>query len=145
MVHAGGRPLKFQTEKEFVEYITINIDKITKDFFNDSVKSLKIDQTIQYRAFGANKPRIDMVLETTSGKRIGIECKNPKQAFHETSRSISQLLSYAILADEVNKPFDVLALITSDTHNIGCKIVDKYNLPIRIFYVDREVHGELKS
>lgn len=144
MAEKSGRSLKFKSEKEFVEYLLLNINEVVKDFFNEEVSSIEVDKPLHFRKFGPNLPRIDLIVTTKSNKRIGIECKNPKQSFHETSRAISQLLAYGVLADEVNDPFDTLALITSDRHNIGCKIITKYNLPIKIFYVDREKHGELR-
>jgi hypothetical protein len=139
----GGRPLKFKSEKEFVDYLCLNIDAVIKDFYDEEVAEVKRNVSVQFRVFGANKPSIDLTVTTKSGKQIGIECKNPKQPYHETSRAVSQLLAYAVLAEEVGRPFDELAIITSDRHNIGCKVIKKYNLPIRVFYVDREKHGEL--
>lgn len=139
-----GRPLKFQTEKEFVSYLEINADKWVFDFFGEKVKKIFINKSITRRNFGGNTPRIDMVIITESGKRIGVECKNPKQSFHELSRAISQLLSYGVIAEETGKRFDILALISSEEHDIVFKLINRYNLPIRSFYVDKEIHGEIK-
>lgn len=156
----GGRPLKFKsvkelqqkidasakpfkTEKEFVDYLVLNIDKVINDFFGKQVEEVRVNTGLSFRPFSANKPRIDILVETTEGTLIGIECKNPKQAYNETSRAVSQLLAYAVLAEEAGRPLDVLALITTSQHNIGTKIIKKYKLPIRVFYVDRDKHGEL--
>jgi hypothetical protein len=98
--HAG-----FKTEKEFVEYLCLNSDKWVKDFFNEEVDKILINHCLYFRKFGPNKPRIDLIIKTKSGKTIGIECKNPTFSFHETSRAISQLLAYGILAEEAGNPF----------------------------------------
>lgn len=140
----AGRPLKFKTETEFTKYLTINIDKWVNSLLNETVKSFKTNCTIEKRIFGGNKPRIDIIIETESGKRIGVEVKNPTQVFHETSRAVSQLLAYGVIAEDCNKPFDELVLITSELHDIAFKIVKRYNLPIKLFYIDREIHGEIK-
>lgn len=141
---AGGRPLKFKTEKEFVDYLVINADKWVMDFFKDKVKKIEINKSLFKRKFGANTPRIDIVVKTKSGKRIGIECKNPKQSFHELSRAISQLLAYDVLSEDNGNRFDILALFSSERNDIVYKIVKRYNLPIRIFYIDKKIHGEIK-
>jgi len=144
MSHAGGRPLKFKTEKEFVEYLKVNADKWVFDFFGTKIKKIEFNRTLERKKFGCNKPRIDIIVETEIGKRIGIECKNPKQTFHELSRSISQLLSYDVLAEDNGNKFDILALFSSERDDIVYKVIKKYNLPIRIFYIDKEIHGEIK-
>lgn len=140
-----GRPLKFATEKEFVEYLRINAEFWVRDFFKEEVDSIEVDRSIAMRKFGANLPRIDLIIRTKSGKRIGIECKNPKQHFHELSRTVSQLLSYGVLAEEVGRPFDILAIISTERgkDDIVHKIIKKYSLPIRNFYVDKDIHGEI--
>lgn len=141
---SAGRPLKFETEKEFVEYLVQNVDFWVKDFFGEQVESVKENAYLKFKRFGANQPRIDIVLRTKNGKKIGIECKNPSQSFHELSRSVSQLLAYALIAEEQGEPFDELALFSSSKDDIAFRIIDKFKLPIRIFYIDREIHGEMK-
>lgn len=139
-----GRPLKFKTEKEFVEFLELNVDEWVKDFFNDKVSECKVNSYLRFKRFGANQPRIDLIIKTHGGKKIGVECKNPSQTFHELSRSVSQLLAYSVLAEESGEPFTDLALISSSTSDTAFKIVKQFNLPVRIFYVDREIHGEMK-
>lgn len=139
-----GRPLKFKTEKDFVHYLKVNADKWVFDFFGDKVKNIHFNKCLERKRFGPNKPRIDIIVETLKGKRIGIECKNPKQNFHELSRAVSQLLSYGVLSEDNGNEFDILALFSSERDDIVYKIVKKYKLPIRIFYIDKEIHGEIK-
>lgn len=139
-----ARPLKFETEKEFVSYLEINADKWVLDFFGEKVKKIEVNRTLSKKRFGKNAPRIDLIITTETDTRIGVECKNPKHSFHELSRAISQLLAYDVLAEENGKRFDILALVSSDRNDIVFKIINKYNLPIRSFYVDREIHGEIK-
>lgn len=50
--------------------------------------------------------------------------------------------------EEVNKGGRPLKFETekdfSETDDIVFKIINKYNLPIRSFYIDKDVHGEIK-
>lgn len=140
----AGRPLKFQTEKDFVDYLYINRDKRVSSLLGEKIKNIYRNKSIIRTRFGGNTARADLIIETVSGKRICVECKNPKQVFHELSRSVSQLLSYGVIAEECGKPFDILVLVTSEIHDIAFKITKRYNLPIRLFYIDREIHGEIK-
>jgi hypothetical protein len=57
------------------------------------------------RRFGGNKPKIDLMVVTTSGKRIGIECNFPVSGtYSELSRVMLQLLSYAVIAEDNDVP-----------------------------------------
>ena len=137
--------LDFKSEKEFQGYLVANADKWAVDFFGAELASLDEQWYMRkLKRFGGNKPRIDIRLKLKNGRTVGVEVKNPSQAYSELSRSISQLLGYAVLAEEGNEPFDELAIITSAVDPILSKIVKKFNLPVRIFVVTREIHGEFK-
>lgn len=135
----------FKNEKEFLKYLLINSDKWVEDFYKSKIIEIKKEWDFKKRGtFGGRNPRIDISLLLKDGRRVGIEVKNPSQAYSELSRSISQLLSYAVLAEENGVNYDELAIITSSIDPILLKIIKKYNLPIRVFIVTREIHGEFK-
>ncbi len=138
-----GRPPKFKTEKEFTLYLHENAHFWVKDFFGEELQSIRSDSCVVRRRFGPNVPRIDFDVRTKSGKRIGIEVKNPTQEFHELARSVSQLLAYEVLAGESGSSFDELAIISSSKNDIAFRVIQRFSLPIRVFYVDREIHGEM--
>ena len=139
-----GRNNDFNTENEFEDYIIKNAVFWVKDFFNKDFKSIERQWYLsKIKTFGANKPRIDLFLNTKDNKKIGIELKNPKNVYGELSRTISQLLSYAVIAMENGVPFDELAIITSKPDDILIKVIKKYNLPIRVFVITRNIHYEI--
>ena len=135
----------FNNEKEFQKYLIDNVELWCKDFFGSEVKDVKEQWYLNKfnKKFGSNKPRIDICLNTRDGKRIGIEVKNPKQCFCELSRSISQLLAYGILAENNGVPFSDLVIIVSRFDDILLQIIKRFNLPIRVFIVNRRYHAEL--
>jgi len=138
-----GRPPKFSSEKEFKEYLKDNASFWVKEWFG--LEDFKIEEEKTHflkDKFGANKPRIDFVIKANN-THIGIEVKNPTNKYHELSRVISQLLSYAVLFEENGKSFSELAIIVSDYDDILIKVVKRYNLPIRVFIVNREYHAEV--
>jgi hypothetical protein len=123
----------------------VNSDIWVKEWFNTNKFNLKEQWYLTgLKRFGQNKPRIDICIETEDGRRIGIEIKNPKNIYGELSRSVSQLLCYAVIAEENNKPIDELAIITSEYDDILIRCIKKYNLGIRVFVVNRDVRFELK-
>ena len=141
----AGRPLDFKSEKEFQGYLVANADKWAVDFFGAEVQEVNEQWYMRkLKMFGGNKPRIDLRLKLKDGRTVGVEVKNPSQAYSELSRSISQLLGYAVLAEEGGEAFDELAIITSTVDPILSKIIKKFRLPVRVFVVTREIHGEFK-
>lgn len=139
-----GRPLKFKTEKEFIDYLILNAEFWVDDLLNSNIKNIDREwYLVKMKSFGANKPRIDLSITTNDNRRIGVEVKNPKNIFGELSRTISQLLSYAVLAEENGNPFDELVIITSEYDDILIKVIKKYKLPIRIFLIDKQFHCEI--
>lgn len=140
----AGRPLKWNNEKEYQKYLVENANIWVKEFFKDDIKNIKEQWYLtKFKKFGSNKPRIDICIETLGGKRIGIEVKNPKNIYGELSRTISQILSYAIIAEENEVPFDEIAIISSEYDEILIKTIKKFNLPLRIFIITKEYHGEI--
>ena len=81
------------------------------------------------------------MIETSRG-RVGVECKHPKQAFSELSRTISQMMAYSVLADRHDNPLDRLILVTSEYNSIVGEIIQKYEIPIDIVVLGRHQRME---
>jgi len=133
----------FKNEKEFQKYLVLNADYWITDFFGGP-GTLEEQHYFGLKYFGSNKPRIDLVIKMEDGSKIGVEVKNPIQCFAELSRSVSQILANAILEEDFSSEFDQLALITSRFDPIVIKIIKKFELPIRLFVVNKDVHCEIK-
>ena len=133
----------FASEKEYTKFVLANIDEWVLNIFGETVKNTHQEWYLaKVRRFGANQPRIDLMIELNNGKRIGIEIKNPKQLFHESSRAISQLLSYSIIAEENEVPIDEMVLVVPEFHPVLGKMIAKYNLPIRVVLITKTNYGE---
>lgn len=156
MTNPVGRPLKYKTVEEFltkdtpwvresdlVDFIETNIELFVSDSLNSNYITHKREWFFQdSRPFGANKPRIDLMIETDGG-RVGVECKLPKQTFAELSRAISQLLAYSVMADNHKNSLDRLVLVTTQYNPIVSGIIQKYELPIDLIIMGR--HQRLES
>ena len=158
MKHPGGRPLRFKTvkdfksktsgwntEKEFVDFIEHNLETFCHDVLKESYALHKREWYLcGLKTFGANKPRIDLMVETTTGRRVGIECKRPYQTFADLSRALSQLLSYATLAEMNGYPLDVLYILTTEYNEILEMVIQKYELPIKVIVFSRYQRAEMQ-
>lgn len=139
-----GRPLKFKTEKEFCNFLFDRKDEWFSNFSGGAdwdvfEREWKLGRK---KHFSPQIARIDFMIESEDGGRIGIECKN-NLADGELSKAISQLLGYAVLAEEYGYGFSELWLFIPDYCELVAKVIKKYNLPIRVFILNKEVHSEI--
>lgn len=130
---------EFKNEKELSSYIIRNIENFCLDVLDDSLIEYKYNHDITgvQEKKAINRPRIDLYLRCKK-YTYGIEIKNPSQKFHELSRSVSQLLSYKVIADEYNIKMDKLILLVSDYDTILERIIAKYDLPIDIIILEKD-------
>jgi hypothetical protein len=134
----------FKNENHLCDFLEDNLEKFSEEWLGGKVSRYRREWFFkEHRKFGGNRPRIDFMLEV-NGKRIGIECKRASQSFHESTRAISQLLSYGVLAEENGNKFDEMILLTSSFEETTLKIIRKYNLPIRYFVLTRNYTAEMK-
>ena len=130
-------------EAELVNYIECNIVLFTKDVLGEEYQYHVREWSMQeQRMFGGNQPRIDLMIMTKSGKRIGVECKLPKQSFSELSRAVSQVLAYSVIAEDNNLPLHKLLIVTTQYDTIVHKIIKKYELPIGLVVIDKNKRME---
>lgn len=128
----------FSSEKVMNDYLESNLEEFCREIIGEELISFKRESYIsEVRAFGANLPRIDFDV-TTKTKRVLIECKNPSQRFAEMSRAVSQLLTYATIAREECE----LIIVTSGTVGIVQEMIAKYELPVKVVYMTRDVLAE---
>ena len=137
---------RFDTEKSYADFLVLNADKWVETFWSgDKIKEIRKEWYLKSRKlFGKNSPRIDIFIELQSGKKIGIEVKKPNQVFHELTRSISQILTYGLIAEENGIKLDELVLIADKIDDVVLRVIRRYNLPIRIFVITKDTHGEYK-
>ena len=73
------------------------------------------------------------MFKSKDGDIIIIECKNVTNTFSELSGSVSQLLSYAVIAEDNNIKIDRMCLVVNKFDDRLRKIIEKFNLPIELF------------
>ncbi len=164
MAHAGGRPVEwtperiqdvidiedkylkkifnkedFKNEKELTEFIIKNIEDFTKDVLKDKLIKFEKNQSFnKNHYFGISQNgRIDLIIRGKL-KTYAIEIKNPKQIFHELSRSLSQLLTYIVLSEEQKKKINKFYILTSKYDNILIKVIKRFKLPINVIVLNKE-------
>jgi len=130
-------------EAQLVDYIERNITLFTKDVLREEYQYHVREWSMrEQRMFGGNQPRIDLMIMTKSGKRMGVECKLPKQSFSELSRAVSQVLAYSVIAEDNGLPFHKLLIVTTQYDTIVHKIIQKYELPIGVVVMDKKERME---
>lgn len=128
----------WSTESEFVDFIEVNIERLCTDILGGDYKSHQREWALmEQRMFGGNKPRIDMMIELKDGRRIGIECKRPKNSYSELSSVVSQLMCYSTIAEDNGLPMDEMYLLTTQYHNIVDRVIKRFNIPIKVVIFSR--------
>jgi hypothetical protein len=134
----------WKSEAEFTDFIETNIILVAEEIIHRPYEEHKREWFLQeYKGFGSNAPRTDLVILTADGKRHGIECKFQKGSFSDLSRCMSQLLSYAAIAECQGYPLDTLWLFTTHYHDVLRLVIEKYKLPIRVVVFSRTQRAEL--
>lgn len=156
----AGRPLKFATpeelqekigehfrsEKHLCDFLEENIDKFAKTWLGSDLEEYKREWELKKwkRNFGPRQPRIDFFIRLKNGKKIGVECKKPKQVFHEMTRAISQVLSYGVIAEKNGEKLDELILVSDKYDETTFAVLKEYKLPIRLLIIGRYITAEAR-
>lgn len=128
---------KFSKEKNFVDYLILNIDKMCFDFFEEELDFFKREYSILPRqnfGVGTNQ-KVDLFIRTKSGKNILIECKKPFNLLSDGNRAISQCLSYLVDAKRTSFKIDKMAIFTTRLHPTTLEIITEYKLPIEVWVI----------
>ncbi|MDQ0825410.1 hypothetical protein QFZ60_001583 [Arthrobacter sp. B2I5] len=129
----------WKSEREFVDFLEVNLAQFAEEELGASYLShVREWYLTDLKPFGANKPRIDLMVRLKDGRRIGIECKRPTGSFSDISRSISQLLSYSVIANQNNAHMDQLYLLTTQYDEVLYQVITKYELPIKVIVFSRD-------
>lgn len=133
----------WKTEKEFVDFIELNIELFTREIIGAEYLLHKREWYLSdIKRFGANKPRMDLMIETKDFKRVGIECKLPTQSFSDLSRTMSQLLAYGVIAEGNNRPFHKMYILTTQYDQVLEQVIQKYELPIDVVVFSKTMRAE---
>jgi len=129
-----GKLKAFTSERAMGDYIEINIAQFTIDILQDKYISHKRESCLTFKAFGANIPRADFLIEGENSTYI-VEVKNPKNN-NEVTRGIGQILDYATIYGKPCKLF----MVTSKHDERFVRIVKRYKLPIEYVWLHKGVY-----
>ncbi|MET4003869.1 hypothetical protein ABIB48_002607 [Arthrobacter sp. UYCu511] len=135
----------FHSEREFVDFIETNLEKFMLEEAGLVYKEHRREWRLaKFSPYGGNRARIDLMVESTSGRRIGIECKFPTiGTFNDMSRALSQILAYSVIARENEAPFDELYLLTTAYDDVVHKVIESFHLPINVIVFSRNERAKL--
>jgi hypothetical protein len=129
---------EFKNEKEFCDFIELNLDLFCKEILGIDLFSYEREFSMggyeRSRRHGTR--RIDFLINSKCGQTIGIECKTPKQAC-ELSNAIGQCLSYVSLSNKIKNPIDRIVLLSSKPDGLIPMVIKQFNLPIEFVIVNK--------
>lgn len=127
-----GRHSQFESEKAMCDLLEANIHDFCRRALRLDVQSYQREYQLgPYVPKGGIPPHVDFKVITSEGKRVFIECKNPRNT-HDLHRALSQLLCYGARADYDDEPVDELVIATSMTYSPLHAAILKYRLPVTI-------------
>lgn len=128
----------FKNEKDFVDYIELNIKSFCDEFIGSKYKSHKREYPIAgYTKRYRGSKRIDLVIFTQDNRRIAVECKKPKMGC-ELSQAIGQCLTYFAMSENLGDPFDMIMIVSTKIEWTLPITIDRFNLPIKFIALDKK-------
>lgn len=130
----------FESEKDFCDYIELNIDNFCRDCLGLQHKSHKREYQIggKNKKFKGSKV-VDFFIHTECGQYIALECKHPKY-ISELAAGLGQSLGYLTLFELNEQRVDKLIIVSTKLDWYLPAIVRKFNLPIGFIALDKSKH-----
>jgi len=127
----------FNSEKELSNYLKNNIEIFTDQYLNDICVSFNFNHSVNYNRHPYRTKRVDLIIEGKK-KYYVIELKNPQYA-RENISAIGPLLDYGRHIDDNNNKLETQLVLLSSMYDVDTALtIQKYNLPIRYFYLQKE-------
>lgn len=127
----------FTSEKDLCAFIKDHIKEFARDIAGIELASFRTEYSFgitQRRILHSR--RIDFLLVSDKGERIGIECKHPHYQ-SELSAGVGQCLGYIALFEAVGTPLNRMIIVSSKIDTTITMIIHKFNLPISFVVMDR--------
>lgn len=135
----------FKTEKELCDLFEDNIEMFCESLGIDYDSHERESYMTKWKGFGANSPRIDFLIKQKDKSVVLIEAKNPRNQHREVNMSISQLLDYIVIAEDMNLNIDKAYTLTSKCDDSFLRIIKRFMLPISVILINRTVHAILQE
>ena len=127
----------FNSEKELSDYLAQNIEIFTYQYLNDICVSFDFQHSMTYDRHAWRRKRADLVIEGKKKFYI-IELKNPQYACNNIT-AIGQLLDYGRHFEDKKSNLDIQLVLLSSLYDVDTALtIQKYNLPIRYFYLQKD-------
>lgn len=129
----------FNAEKELCQYIESNIKRFSIDILGIELGDYKREYSFGRGDFQKRikqTRRIDFLVTSKAGERIGVECKHPFY-LGELTAAIGQCLGYLSLFELTGQPLDRMVIVSSKIDTIAPLIISKFNLPITFVVMDK--------
>lgn len=122
----------FINESHFCDLIENNIRLICNIVLGESFVSMVREYELP--SPHNKKPKVDFAILTDKGFHF-IECKDPKS---RAQYSVYQLLKYKTIAENYSIKVDRLISLSTEFDKYDKEIVDRFNLPVELFYISKE-------
>lgn len=130
----------FLNENELCDYIELNMDLFVSECLGKSLLSYKREYRILGKRIKRGARRIDFLINTKCGNRIGIECKSPKDGGHELTNAIGQCFGYLTMFNLLNQPLDFIVIVSTKIDDAFSATMMTYDFPIGVIYFDKSKH-----
>ena len=126
----------WESEKEFCDYLEINIENICLDLLDEKYICHQREFQI-YRTTGRTARRIDFLITTDKGNVL-CEVKRPTESSMQMFYAVSQILLYLHLAEIKGIKIHRSIILTNDSHEDLTGVINKFQLPIEIYIVGKK-------
>jgi len=126
----------FKKEKDLVKFIEDNIVNFTNDLGFTYLSHAKEFPLQPFKKRHKGSKRIDLIINTKCGLRLGIECKRPKYKCELVS-GLGQVLSYITMCETQGIRVDKFYIVSSKTDLITALTIARFNLPIGFIAMDK--------
>lgn len=126
---------KFISEAKMCNLIESNMEHFCRTYLKEELLDYKREYRVGIADLvrsGIIRPRTDFLINTKTGKRIALECKNSTR-LQDFAQGIMQLLIYRQIEE-----FDRLILVTSNFASVSYNLIERYNLPVEIILLNKD-------
>jgi len=126
----------FSSEKDLILFIERNIENVCLDLGYKYKSHVREYPLQKWKKRSKGSKRIDFLIITQCGQRIGIECKNPTYNC-ELVAGVGQIMSYIALGEMNGVPINRFFLISSALDHIVPMVLSRFNIPITFIAMDK--------
>lgn len=136
----------FSTEKDFCDYLELNMDNVCKDIFKSPLIKYERESYIDVKRgnFGlrGSQTRVDFFITCENGCYL-IEAKKPGNLQREMNRSLAQILDYILVCEDCGVKLKGAWIFTTRIHESIVRLIARFKLPIHVCILNKQEHAVL--